>query len=176
MKNFRRSIVLMIFFCLAFSWTILALGQEPIETVDWKILADFFIEIFGWIKSGDANGGNISMDVTVSKATQEYTSGERSLIIEITDSAESMLFLMPIKMQMMNNMKTSQEYAEKITCNGFPGLKIYDYPKKKAGLIVLILDRFVVQMYGDNFEEEDVSELVEAAENHDLEGIANLGN
>ena len=175
MTNLKKTLVLMMFFSLASSWTILAVGQEPSETIDWKKLADYFIDISGWEKNGEAQGGNMSMDVTVGKATQEYKSGKRSLVIEITDSAKSMIFLMPIKMQMMNNIKTSQEYAEKIKFSDFPGMKIYDYPKKTAGLIILILDRFVVQMYGDNFAEEDVSELVETAKKLDLEGIAKLG-
>jgi hypothetical protein len=32
--------------------------------------------------------------------------------------------------------------------------------KKQAGLIVLILDRFVVQMFGNNFAKEEVNDLV----------------
>ncbi len=176
MRNFRKAIVLMMFFCLAFSWNILALGQEPIETVDWKKLTDFFIEIFGWDKSGDAIGSNMSMGMeTVGRAEQEYKSGKRSLMIQIIDSAKSMMVLMPIKTLMMNNMKTSQEYVEKITTNGFPGMKTYNYSKKQVGVIVLILERFVLQTDGYNFSEEEVSELVEAAKNHDLEGIAKLG-
>ena len=167
---------MLLFFCLASSWSVLAPGQEQIDPLDWQQLADFFIDIIGWNKSGDASGSNMSMGiVTVGRAMQEYTSGERSLVIHIIDSAESSVILMPMKMLMMNNMKTSQEYIEKITINGFPGMKTYNYSRKKAGLIVLILDRFVLQMDGDNFAEVEVSELEEAAKKHDLEGIAKLG-
>jgi hypothetical protein len=88
------------------------------------------------------------------------------------DSAKSLIVLTPIKM-MMHTHKHSQGYAEKITIRGFPGVKTYDYSNKKAGLIVLILGRFVLQMFGDNFTEAEVSELVKLAEEHDLEGIAN---
>lgn len=65
-------------------------------------------------------------------------------------------------------------FAEKITISGFPGVKTYDGSKKEAGFIVLILDRFVLQMFGYNFTEAEVSELEEAAKEHDLEGIAEL--
>jgi hypothetical protein len=80
---------------------------------------------------------------------------------------------MPIK-GMMYTGKTDDGYTEKITIAGFPGAKIYDAQQKKAGLIVLILDRFVVQMFGENFTDEQVDELVEIANKHDLAGIAGL--
>ena len=175
MRNFRRAIVLMTFFCLAYSWTLLALGQEPIKLVPWEKLADFIIEMSGWIKKGDLEGSQTEVP-TKSQVMQRFVSktGKGSLEIHIMDSAKSLIILMPIKM-MMHNRKTSQEYAEKITINGFPGVKTYDYLKKEAGLIVLILDRFVLQMFGHNFTEAEVSVLEEAAKNHNLEEIAKLG-
>ena len=71
--------------------------------------------------------------------------------------------------------KTSQGYTETLTIKGFPAAKIYDSSNNEAGLIVLILDRFVVQMFGHNFADSEVPELVEIAESHNLEGIAELG-
>jgi hypothetical protein len=175
MRNFRRSIVLVMFFCLVSSWTPFSLGQGSIELVAWEKLADFIVDIPGWDKKGDLEGFKVEVPPK-SEAWQGFVSktGKRSLEIHIFDSAESMMILMPIKM-MMNDSKTSQGYTEKITIHGFPGAKIYDNLKKEAGLIVLILDRFVLQMFGHYFTEEQVSELVKVAENHDLKGIAELG-
>ena len=176
MRNFRRVIVLMIFFFLVFPHNIFVQGQDKIESVDWEKLADFFIEITGWDKKGDASGSDMSMGMeTVGRALQEYSSGKRSLSIHIIDTAKSLMVLPGIKIVMKNNMKTSQEYVETITINGFPAVKTYNYSRKKAGLIVLILDRFVIQMDGDEFEEKQVSELEDAAKKQDLEGIAKLG-
>jgi hypothetical protein len=89
--------------------------------------------------------------------------GKRSLEINIMDSTESMINLIPIK-GMMHTRKGPDGYAEKITVNDFPGVKTYEYASKEAGLIVLIIDRFVLQMFGHNFSEAEVPELVEAAE------------
>ncbi len=175
MRNFRRAVVLIMFLSLACSWTVLALGQGPTELVPWEKLAEFIEEISGWTKKGDLEGYRMEVPEKT-EAWQRYVSeaGKRSLEIHIFDSAESMIVLMPVKM-MMHNYKDSQGYTEKITINGFPGVKTYDYSKKEAGLIVLILDRFVLQMFGHNFTEAEVSELEEAAKIHDLEGIAKLG-
>ena len=174
MRNFKRAIVLMMFFCLASSGTLFALGQEPIKLVPWEKLADFIIEISGWPKKDDIEGHQMEVP-TKSEVWQGYVSktGKRSLDINILDSAESLIILMPIKM-MMNSSKTDQGYTEKITIAGFPGAKIYDYSQKKAGLIVLILDRFVFQMFGENFTVAQVSELVEIAKQHALAKIAEL--
>jgi len=173
MRNFRRAIVLVMFFCLVFSGTFLALGQEPIKLVPWEKLADFIIEILGWDKKGDREGFQMEVPPK-SEVWQGFISkdGKRTLEIHIFDSAKSMIILMPIKM-MMHDHKDSQGYTEKITINGFPGVKIYDSLKKEAGLILLILDRFVLQMYGYNFTEAQVSELEAIAKEHNIEELAN---
>jgi len=175
MRNFRRAIVLMMFFCLASSGTFLALAQEPIKLVPWEKLADFIIEILDWDKKGDREGFQMEVP-TKSEVRQGFVSkdGKRSLEIHIFDSAKSMIILMPIKM-MMHDHKDSQGYTEKITINGFPGVKIYDSLKKEAGLILLILDRFVLQMYGYNFAETQVPELEKIAKDHNLEEMKKLG-
>lgn len=177
MRNFRRAVVLMMFFCLASSWSILALDQKPVELVAWEKLADFIIEISGWIKKGDLEGSQIVMgNVTVSQVLQHFVSenGKGSLEIHIMDTAESLLVLAPFQMMMRANIRTSQEYIEKITINDFPGIKTYNYSKKEAGLLLLILNRFLFQMHGHNFTEKQASELVAIAKKHDIKGIVKL--
>jgi hypothetical protein len=175
MKNFRKAVVLMMFFCLASSWTLFALGQGSIQLVPWKKLAEFIEDISGWTKKGDIEGYRMEVPPKT-EAWQGFVSdtGKRSLEIHIIDSAESMIVLMPIKM-MMHNHKDSQGFTEKITINGFPGMKTYDFSKKEAGLTVLILDRFVLQMFGYHFTEAQVTELEEVAKKQNLDEIANLG-
>ncbi len=174
MRNLKRALVLTMFICLISSCTLFALGQESIELVPWEKLADFIIEISGWVKKGILEGIKVEVP-TKSEVWQGYVSetGKRSLEINILDSAESMIILMPIKM-MMRNGKTDQGYSEKITINGFPGVKTYDYLNKEAVLIVLILDRFALQMFGKNFTAEEVPELEAIAELHNLNEMVNL--
>ena len=138
MKNFKRAIIFMIFFCLASSWTFLAQGQEPIKPVACEKLADFIIVPSGFNKKDDYEC--IQQPVPAkSDVWQPCVSndGKRSLEINIMDSAKSMINLIPIK-GMMHNRKGADGYAEKITINDFPGVKTYDYSSKEAGLIVLI--------------------------------------
>jgi hypothetical protein len=175
MKNYKIAVVFVLSFCFA-SWIGLPSCHGSTELVPWERLADFIIEISGWNKQGDIEG--VQVDVPPkSLVVQRYVaeSGNKSLEIHIFDSAEDMMVLMPIKM-MMQDRKAPDAYTEKITLDGFPGVKIYDNSRKEAGLIVLILDRFVMQMFGHNFAEEEVSELEEIAKNHDIEGISNLVN
>ena len=175
MKNFKRAIVFLIFFCLASSWALLALGQEPIKPVAWEKLADFIIEMSVWTKKVDLEGIHVPVPAK-SEVWQGYVAktGQRSLEINIMDSAKSMINLIPIK-GMMHNRKGADGYVEKITIKDFPGAKIYDNSQKEAGLIVLILDRFVLQLFGSNFTAEEVSELIEIVKKFDFLGISYLG-
>ncbi len=175
MKNFKIAIVFMIFFCLASSWTFLAQGQESIKPVACEKLADFLTDPPGFNKNGDLECIQVPVPAK-SEVWQAYVSktGKSSLEINIMDSTKSMINLIPIK-GMMHNRKDSQGYSEKITIDDFPGVKTYDSSQKEAGLIVLIKGRFVVQMFGHNFTAEEVPELVEAAKNHNLKKIAELG-
>ena len=176
MRSLRRAIVFMFFFCLACFWNLLALDIGQNDLVPWEKLAEFVQDIPGWAKKGDLEGVKVEVPAK-SEVWQRYVSenGKRTLEINIVDSAKEMMILMPLKM-MMNDTKTEEGFTEKIKIGDFPGVKIYDYAQKKAGLIVLILDRFVFQMFGDNFTEAQVSKLVNIAEQHDLKGISKLGN
>ena len=164
MKNFKRAIVFMIFFCLASSWTFLAQGQEPVKPVTCEKLADAKKDPTGFKKKGPHDCKQWPAPAKTD-LWQPYVSedGKRSLEINIMDSAKSMINLIPIK-GMMHNRKGSDGYSEKITINDFPGVKTYEYSSKEAVLIVLIKGRFVLQMFGHNFTAAEVSELVEAAE------------
>jgi hypothetical protein len=175
MKNFKRAIVFMIFFCLASAWTFLAQGQESIKPVACEKLAGFLTDPPGFNKDGDLECIQVPVPAK-SEVWQAYVSGtgKRSLEINIMDSAKSMINLIPIK-GMMHNRKDSQGYAQTITINDFPAVKTYDNSSKEAGLIVLIKDRFVLQMFGHNFTAAEVPGLVEAAKKHNLEKIAELG-
>ena len=176
MRSLSRTIILMLLFCLVCSWNLFALDIGQNELAPWEKLAEFVQDIPGWAKKGDLEGIKVEVPAK-SEVWQRYVSntGGRSLEIHIVDSAKEMMILMPLKM-MMNDSKTEEGFTEKITIGDFPGVKIYDYAQKKAGLIVLILDRFVFQMFGDNFTEAQVSELVNIAEQHDLKGISKLEN
>lgn len=162
MKNFKRSIVFTIFFCLASSWTFLAQGQEPIKPVACEKLADVIVDPPGY-KEDNNNCSQVPIPAKTD-LWRPYVSedGKRSLEINIMDSTKSMINLIPIK-GMMHNRKDPDGYAEKITINDFPGVKTYEYSSKEAGLIVLVKGRFVLQMFGHNYTAAEVPELVEAA-------------
>jgi hypothetical protein len=173
MKNLKIIVFVVISSCLA-SLNAFALGHGQTELVPWEKLADFVIEISGWDKKGDIEGVQVEVP-TKSLVVQRYVAenGNRRLEIHIFDSAEHMMVLMPVKM-MMQDRKAPDGYTEKIMLKDFPGVKIYDHSLKEASVFVLILDRVVLQLFGHNFAEEEVSDLEGIAEKHDLQGIASL--
>jgi hypothetical protein len=77
-----------------------------------------------------------------------------------------------IKMAMNFEIDTSDEYVKKVTIKGFPGIEKYEYEDEDGQVMLLVADRFVVQVEGENVP--DTSELKNIAEALDLEGLAEL--
>jgi hypothetical protein len=103
---------------------------------------------------------------------REYSSGEKELKITIIDGAYAQMAYAGIKMAMNFEMDTSEEYVKKITIKGFPGIEKYEYEDKDGQVLLLVADRFVVQLEEENAP--DTSELKKIAEELDLEGLAKL--
>jgi len=164
--------ILVIFFSL--SLVSFAQGQKPVDPVNWRELVPFLVDIQGWDAEGKPEGSSISMgNYKVSKASREYSSGDKDLEIEIIDGGFVPMIYAGIKMAMSFEIDTSDEYLKKITIKNCPGVEKYQYGDKEAEVIILIAERFLVTLKGDNFK--DTKELKDIAEILDLDGIAALG-
>ncbi len=82
------------------------------------------------------------------------------------------MFYAGIKIFINREIDTSDEYIKKLTVDGFPGAEKYSRTDKSVDIIILINDRFYIQIEGENFS--DPSELVVVAKTLDLAGIAKL--
>jgi len=164
--------ILAVFFSLSIA--LFAQGQKSVDPVNWRELVPFLADIQGWDAKGEAEGSSFSMgNYKVSKASREYSSGDKGLEIEIVDGGFAPMVYAGIKMAMSFEIDTSDEYLKKITIKNYPGVEKYQYRNKEAEVIILISERFVVTLKGDNFE--DTKELKAIAETLDLDGIAALG-
>lgn len=147
--------------------------KEPVEPVNWKELVPFLIDLQGWNAEGDAEGRTISMGTfSMSQAERNYSSGEKSFIINLVDGGYAPMVYTGIKMAMSMEIDTSDEYIKKLTVKGFPGAEKYSRTNKSVDIIILINERFIIQIEGENFS--DPSELVAVAKTLDLAGIAKL--
>lgn len=152
---------------------IYAQGQNPVDPVNWRELASFLGEVSGWEGKGAAQGSVVLVGgFKMSQAERSYAAKDRIIRIAIVDGGYIPMVYTGIKMAMNYEIDTSEEYVKKLTINAFPGIEKYEFEYKKAEVILLISERFLVQVEGRGFE--DTSELKAIAENLDLEGIANL--
>jgi hypothetical protein len=159
---------LLLFFLQSFSQT-----QKPVDPVNWRKLVPYLVDMPGWKADGDPDGGSVSMGTfKMSQAERGYSAGEKSLRIQIADGGYVPMVYASIKMAMNFEIDTSEEFVKKITFQGYPGIEKYEYSSKSAEIILLLADRFLVQLEGDGFE--DTSELKKIAENLDLKAIAGL--
>jgi len=147
--------------------------KETVEPVNWKELVPFLVDLKDWNAEGEAEGRTISMGTfSMSQAERSFSSGDKSFKINLVDGGYAPMVYAGIKMAMSFEIDTSDEYIKKMTVKGFPGIEKYNRTDKSADIIILINDRFIIQIEGENFS--DPSELVAVSKTLDLEGIAKL--
>ena len=160
-------------FSMVISIALVAQMKQPVDPVGWRELTPFLIDIPDWQAEGEAEGSSIVMaGFKTSQAERSYTADERDLAITIIDGGYVPMVYAGMKMAMSFEMDNAEEYVKKITVKGFPGVERYEYEPKSAEVMILVVDRFLVQLEGENFE--NTTELKEIAKLLDLEGIANL--
>ena len=153
--------------------SIQAQTQAPVEPVNWRELTPFLIDFPGWEAEGEAEGQSITMGTfSMSQAERTYSSGEKTFTINLIDGGYAPMAYAGIKMAMSMEIDTSDEYIKKLTVAGYPGVEQYDRTDKSANVFILISERFILQIEGENFD--DTSDLVSVAEKIDLKGIEKL--
>jgi hypothetical protein len=169
----KASFIFFTFFFLLFFHLALSQTQKPVDPVNWRKLVSYLTDIPGWEASGDPEGSSVSMGTfKMSQAERSYSAGEKTLDVHIADGGYVPMVYASIKMAMNFEIDTSEELIKKINLKGHPGIEKYDYGSQRAEIIILIVDRFLVQLEGGKFK--DTSELKKIAEGLDLEGIAGL--
>ena len=169
----RKNIVFGIIFI--FVVVLLVRAQTTVEPVPWSELTPFLVDLNGWDADGDATGQTMNMmGTSVTNVDRSYTNEDRSLQITITDTGYVQMVMAGIKMMMQFEVDSSEEYQKKMTVGDFAGIETYNYEDKNAKLILVLKDRFLVQLEGEEFTKDQVSELVEIANSLDLNGIAAL--
>jgi len=158
---------------IAFTCLSQARSLSSADPVNWRDLVPFLGDIDGWTAEGDVEGSSVSMlGMKVSQVERDYSQENRTLNIMIIDGIASSMVTAGIRMAMNFEVDSSDEYVKKIEIKGFPGVEKYTYADKDAEVMLLLNDRFLVQLEGEGFE--DAKDLVTIAESLDLNGIAAL--
>ncbi len=162
-----------VFIGLLFCLGLFAQADKPVDPVNWRELAPFLIDFPGWEAEGKATGASVSMGAyKVSNAKRSYSSNSSDLEIEIIDGAFNQMVYAAFNMAITYEVDTSDEYHKKVNISGFPGYETYEYDDEDGEIVLLVGDRFLIQIEGDDIE--DNSSLVAVANALDLKGLAQL--
>jgi hypothetical protein len=130
---------------------------KPYEPVDFKVLKALLPDVSAWDK-GNASGEQMSSPFAHSVAKADYTKGDASITVEITDSAFNQLALMPF--QMMLGAKFSKEtdtgYEKSTSVSGQPALEKWDKESKSGELSIIAFNRFIIAITGNGIDNPTV--------------------
>jgi len=174
MKHKMRAALIFTFICLL-SFSLFAQEQETVEPINWRELVPFLGDLPGWEAVDEAEGQTMSMGMySATNVEREYTSGDKFLTIHIIDGALSKMAYAGFNMMRQYEVDTSDEYIKKVEIKGYPGVEKYEYESKDASLMLLVAERFLIEI--EISEAENTDEAKEVAEALDLEGLADLAN
>ncbi|MEW5900342.1 MAG: hypothetical protein AB1715_02640 [Acidobacteriota bacterium] len=146
--------------------------QKPVDPLNRRDLIPFLIDIPGYKgeKPEGSTTGLAGLKVTI--VSRGYTKGDNSLRIEITDGSCVPMASASFRALEANEIDTSEELLRKMTIQGFPAMENIRFENKHASVLILIAERFLINIEGEGFK--DTSKVKEVAEKIDLKKLEKL--
>ena len=139
---------------------------RSVKAVDFEQLMALLPEAQGWTRSAP-RGEEISMGIHMSRAQAGYERDESSIDLEITDSAFNQVFLAPLATYLASGYseRTTEGYRKAAPVGGHPAFETWNSDARRAEVIVVVSNRFVVQATGLNLDNaEPVRALAQAVD------------
>ncbi|MCK4836223.1 MAG: hypothetical protein KAT17_06285 [Candidatus Aminicenantes bacterium] len=172
MKKEKVFICFLLIFTAGMTLQVLA-QPEPVEPVNWRKLTPFLSDLKGWEAKGEPSGSTVNMgNFKMSQVEREYTKNGIELEIQIIDGGYAPIAYAGFKTMSQFEIDTSDEYVKKTNIKDFTAIESYQYKRKNATIIILVADRFIVQLEAS--EIKDTRELKATAEQLDLKALAGL--
>lgn len=132
------------------------IGNKSATAVDFEKLVALLPDVNGWTK-GKPKGEQVSMGITMSHAKAEYTKGDASIDLEITDSSFNQLVLAPFTMFLAAGYseRSSEGYSKSAPIGGNPGFEKWNNENKDGEVTVVVGNRFIVNAKGRGVENTD---------------------
>lgn len=156
----------------AFAKGLAQMGQSQGPSIDFEVLKGLLPEIPGWTRSSP-RGEQTTMPFKISKASARYQKDESTINIEILDSSLNQLILAPFTMFMtMGFEERSDDGFKRATkIGGSPAFEEWKTQSKDGEISVVVGNRFIVSVKGDNIENiEVVRKAVQAVDLNKLAG------
>jgi len=140
------------------------MGQQQAKVVDYTVLKGMIPEFSGWTRS-EPKGETVQMGVAISNAKAEYTKGDSSIDLEITDTAFMQALTMPFAMIASYSQRSDDGFKQGATIAGNPGWEEWRKDGGYGEMNLLVGNRFVVSAKGNNLPStEPVKQLVQAVD------------
>jgi hypothetical protein len=133
-----------------------ALAQQ--KPVHFKQLQGFLpkIDIAGFTKGKPGGQTSTAMGMSTSEATLEYTKGEETIEVKISDMAGVPFAAVGASMMGMTEFENQTEngYEKSVKIQGFPGTeKVETGEYKSAEISLVVANRFMVELKGNGMSD-----------------------
>ena len=130
---------------------------SAIEPISFQELLGYLPEApRGW-KAEKPQGHTSSFGgYSISQVKQKYSQQDRTMTVSIFDWAFNSALYTPFLLSTEFSQESTEGYNKGIKIDDIPGRETYDYNSKNGSLNLLINRRFLVQIDGNNIEEQEL--------------------
>lgn len=136
--------------------------MKPVDPVSFKELMPFLPEApAGW-QAEKARGESSQMgEWKFSHAERQYTSGEKSMQVEVADWAYTKALYAPFFLTAAFSQETSEGYNKGIKIGEDPGREEFQHEGKNGTLTLLVGKRFMVTVKGNGVEAAELRQWLD---------------
>ena len=151
-------------------------SKEPVDPIDFRKLKELLPETVEGLSKKESSGEkNGAMGFTISRAEARYSGdGDASAHVEIFDTGGvagiSTMALAAWSMADIDK-ETATGYEKTTKLEGYKGYEKYDNQNKSGELNVLVADRFVVNVNGNNLSVDQLKSILGAIDLDKLSGL-----
>jgi len=147
---------------------------EAVEVVDFLQLKSMLPESVAGMERTEAEGQKSgAMGMTISTAEGRYEDGNRRLQVNLADAGGIPMAMMGLAAWTNADIEreTDDEYERTTMFKGFKAFERYNYKNKEGQISIVVAERFIVNIEGDNIEESDLKNALDAMNLDQLAGL-----
>lgn len=149
---------------------------KPVPPVNFKTLQEFLPKEIAGFTRGEPEGATATFgEWSFSSAEVTFTKGEETSIkVSILDYAHITSLYTPFQIWLSGNfnVEDSHGYSRSVKVEGFPGFENFRKDDKRCELTLLVGDRYIVQLTGENTQNMDA--LRDVMKQIDLSSLAKV--
>lgn len=134
-------------------------AKKPVEPVKFDALIGYLPEMEGWKASEPEGQTNQMGEWKMTVVSRDYEKGEGEATsrveVQILDGAYIPMAYAGFQMMSQFSQESTEGYTKGVKIDGNPGVETWKKKERDAELHVLIADRFLVQIKGDNLDKPE---------------------